>query len=98
MKAFDTDILTEILAGNPAYAERIANVPLDEQAVPIVAVEEIIRGRLNTIRQAEAVKGRISIELAYLLFEQTLDDLHEVEVLSYTPEAEKLVKEVFYVL
>jgi len=25
MKAFDTDILTEILAGNPAYAERAAN-------------------------------------------------------------------------
>ncbi len=36
MKAFDTDILTEILAGNPAYAERIANVPADDQTVPIV--------------------------------------------------------------
>jgi hypothetical protein len=32
MKAFDTDILTEILTGNPAYAERIANLPADEQA------------------------------------------------------------------
>jgi hypothetical protein len=53
MKAFDTDILTEILLGNPAYAERIAQVPLAEQAVPIVAVEEIVRGRLNTIRQAK---------------------------------------------
>jgi hypothetical protein len=52
MKAFDTDLLTEILSGNPAYAERIANVPPDEQAAPIVAVEEIIRGRLNLIRQA----------------------------------------------
>ena len=52
MKAFDTDILTEILLGNPAYAQRIANVPLAEQAVSIVAVEEIIRGRLNTIRHA----------------------------------------------
>ncbi len=41
MKAFDTDILTEILAGNPAYAERIANVPADDQTVPIVVVEEI---------------------------------------------------------
>jgi hypothetical protein len=30
MKAFDTDVLTEILMGNSAYAERIANVPLDE--------------------------------------------------------------------
>jgi hypothetical protein len=50
MKAFDTDILTEILAGNPAYAERIANVPLEEQSAPIVAIEEVLRGRLNMIR------------------------------------------------
>src|SRR5712692_11865087 len=93
MKAFDTDILTEILAGNPAYAERIANVPLVEQAVPIVAVEELIRGRLNIIRQAEAGKARITIEQAYLLFEQTLEDIREVKVLSFTPPAEELVKE-----
>jgi tRNA(fMet)-specific endonuclease VapC len=93
MKAFDTDILTEILAGNPAYAERIAQVPLGEQAVPIVAIEEIIRGRLNVIRQAEAAKARITIEQAYLLFEQTLDDLREVKVLSFTEQAEALLKE-----
>ena len=93
MKAFDTDILTEILAGNPAYAERIAKVPLVEQVAPIVAVEEIIRGRLTAIRQAEAGKARITIEQAYLLFEQTLDDLREVKVLSFTEQAEGLLKE-----
>jgi len=93
MKAFDTDILTEILVGNPAYAARIANVPLVEQATPIVAVEEIIRGRLNTIRQAEAGKARITIEQAYLLLEQTLDDIREVKVLSFTEQAEALVNE-----
>jgi tRNA(fMet)-specific endonuclease VapC len=93
MKAFDTDILTEILAGNPAYAERIAKVPLAEQAVPIVAVEEIIRGRLNVIRQAEAGKARITIEQAYLLFEQTLDDIRELKMLSFTQQAEALLKE-----
>jgi tRNA(fMet)-specific endonuclease VapC len=92
MKAFDTDILTEILAGNPAYAERIARVPVDEQAAPIVAVEEIIRGRLNTIRRAEAGKVRISIERAYMLFEQTLDDFRELKVLSFTERADALVK------
>ena len=92
MKAFDTDILTEILVGNPAYAERIAKVPLGEQAAPIVAVEEIIRGRLNAIRQAEAAKARITIEQAYLLFEQTLDDIREVKVLSLTQQAEELLK------
>jgi len=93
MKAFDTDILTEILLGNPAYGERLATVPLIEQSVPIVAVEEIIRGRLNTIRQAEAGKGRITIEQAYLLFEQTLDDLRELKVLSFPQQAEELLRE-----
>jgi tRNA(fMet)-specific endonuclease VapC len=93
MKAFDTDILTEILAGNPAYAERLAKVPLVEQAAPIVAIEEIIRGRLNVIRQAEAAKARITIEQAYWLFEQTLDDFREVRVLSFTQQAEALLKE-----
>lgn len=82
MKAFDTDILTEILAGNPAYAQRVAAVPIEEQAVPIIAVEEILRGRLNSIRQTEAANARITLERAYLLFEQTLDDLREVKVLS----------------
>jgi tRNA(fMet)-specific endonuclease VapC len=93
MKAFDTDILTEILAGNPVYAERIANVPLDEQTVPIVALEEVIRGRLNVIRQAEAGKARITIARAYSLFEETLEDLRELHVLSFTQPAEELLKE-----
>jgi predicted nucleic acid-binding protein len=93
MKAFDTDILTEILAGNPAYAERIAKVPLGEQSAPIVAIEEVLRGRLNVIRQAEAGKARITIERAYLLFEETLDALREVEFLSFTQKAEALLDE-----
>jgi tRNA(fMet)-specific endonuclease VapC len=94
MRAFDTDILTEILAGNPAYAERLARVPLEEQAIPIVVIEELIRGRLNTIRQAEAAKSRVTIEQAYLLLEQTLDDIRHVKMLSYTQQAERLLKEL----
>jgi tRNA(fMet)-specific endonuclease VapC len=93
MKAFDTDILTELLAGNPVYAERIEKVPPLEQAVPIVVVEEIIRGRLSVIRQAEAGKARVTIEHAYLLFEQTLADLRDVKVLSFTDTAEVMLKE-----
>jgi predicted nucleic acid-binding protein len=49
MKAFDTDILTQILRGNPALAERVALIPVSEQALPILAAEEVLRGRLNTI-------------------------------------------------
>jgi tRNA(fMet)-specific endonuclease VapC len=90
MKAFDTDILTQFFRGNPAYAERVANIPVIEQALPIVAAEEILRGRLNTVRQAEAGKAKIPIEQAYQFFEQTLKDLQELWVLSYTPQAEVL--------
>jgi tRNA(fMet)-specific endonuclease VapC len=93
MKAFDTDILTEILVGNPTYADRIAAIPVAEQMVPVVAVEEILRDRLNTIRQAEAGKGRITIEQAYLLLEQTFADFRELKVLSFTQQAEELLKQ-----
>src|SRR5438132_478606 len=93
MKAFDTDILTEILAGNPAHAERLASVPVAGQAVPIVAVEEIIRGRLNTIRQAEAGKARVAIDQAYTLLEETLEDIRELKLLSFSEAAEQQVQE-----
>jgi tRNA(fMet)-specific endonuclease VapC len=91
MKLFDTDILTEILLGNPIYAERIVSVPLAEQAVPIVAVEEIVRGRLNSIRRAESARIRLTIDQAYLLFEQTLDDLRNVRIVSFTAQANELL-------
>jgi tRNA(fMet)-specific endonuclease VapC len=93
MKAFDTDILTQILRGNPVYAERVALIPVAEQALPIVAVEEVLRGRFNTIRQAEAGKAKITIEQAYQLFEATLKDIRELTVLSYTPQAEAQYQE-----
>ena|SRR5947209_16599595 len=51
--------------------------------------EDIVRGRLNSIRQAEAGKARISIEQANRLFEQTLDDVRELRVLSLTPAFEE---------
>ena len=93
MKAFDTDILTEILAGNPAYAERIENVPLEEQSAPVVAVEEILRGRLNVIRKAEAGKAKIAIDEAYRLFEETLDAIRELKFLPFTAKAEAILKD-----
>jgi tRNA(fMet)-specific endonuclease VapC len=93
MTAFDADVLTEILAGNRLYVERAALIPLHEQAVPIVVVEEIVRGRLNSIRQAEAGKSRLSMERAYALFEETLASFREVTVLPYSSAAELLVQQ-----
>lgn len=93
MIAFDADVLTEILAGDAAYAQRAALIPIQEQAVPIVVVEEIVRGRLNSIRQAEAGKARLTIERAYELFEETLDAFHRVHVLPYSTSADALFRQ-----
>lgn len=54
MIAFDADVLSDILQGDPSLAQRAAQIPIQEQSIPIVVAEEILHGRLNSIRQAEA--------------------------------------------
>jgi tRNA(fMet)-specific endonuclease VapC len=93
MIAFDTDVLTEILLGEPTFVARAATIPPHEQTVPVVVIEEMMRGRLQVIRQAEAGKARVSLPDAYNLFEQTLRDLQQVSVLSYTPQADALYRQ-----
>ncbi len=93
MKAFDTDVLTEILLGDPTYMARAALIPPHEQAVPVVVIEELLRGRLHVIRQAEAGQAKVDVSRAYALFEQTLRDMRQVTVLSYTPQAEALYQQ-----
>lgn len=88
MNAFDTDVFSELLLGNPAYVSRLSLIPPDEQAIPIIVAEEILRGRLNVIRQAEAGKSKITIDLAYQLFEETIRDLRRLQILPYPSEAE----------
>ncbi|HUT91690.1 MAG TPA: type II toxin-antitoxin system VapC family toxin [Thermoguttaceae bacterium] len=92
MIAFDTDVLTEILLDNRAFVDRAACVPQGQQAIPIVVVEEILRGRLNVIRRAEAGKAPVSIARAYELFRRSLADFARITVLPYTPQAESLVE------
>ena len=93
MIAFDTDVLTEILLGNSVFVDRAAGIPANEQAIPVVVVEEVIRGRLNVIRRAEAGKAPVSIDLAYHLLQKTLNDFHHVQILAYTPAAESLFQQ-----
>ena len=90
MTVFDTDVLTDILRGVPGIVERAMLIPPEEQAVPIVGAEEILRGRLNAIRQAEAGKLRITISRAYELMRNSLSDFRNVTILSYTDRAERL--------
>jgi tRNA(fMet)-specific endonuclease VapC len=93
MKAFDTDILTLTFAGNSAILARIAEIPVEDHVVPIVVAEEILRGRLAKLRQAEAGKTRITIDQAYDLFERTLVALREIPFLPFTESAEILLQD-----
>jgi tRNA(fMet)-specific endonuclease VapC len=88
MIAYDTDVLTELLYGKEEFVARAKAIPVAEQSVPIIVVEEIIRGRLEIIRRAEAGKAKVSLQAAYHLFHQTLNDLRHLIVLPYTAEAE----------
>ena len=93
MIAFDTDVLTEVLLGNAEFVERTAAIPAREQAVPVIVIEEIMRGRLNVIRQAEASKTAISTARAYELFEETFKDFRRLHILSYTSQAESFYQQ-----
>ena len=93
MIAFDTDVLVEILRGNPAIVERAARVSSNEQSISIVVVEEILRARFNAIRQAEAGNLPINLPRAYELFERSLKELRHFAVLLFTSDAESIFHE-----
>ena len=92
MIAFDADILSDLFRGVPECVQRAEAIPADEQALPVVVVEEILRGRLNEIRRAEAGKSRISMERAYELFQETVEHLWQFHVLSYAPTPNSCIK------
>ena len=89
MISFDTDVLTELLRGRPDYVSRAAAIPRDEQTVPIVVDEEIMRGRLAAIRRAETKKndGDATVR-AYAAFRSTFLDFMKFTVLDFDDVAE----------
>jgi tRNA(fMet)-specific endonuclease VapC len=89
MTAFDTDILSDIGKDVPSVVARAVAVPVDQQCVPVVAVEEVFRGQLSAIRAAQAAGGQ-PLEVAYGYFEESLAAVRQFRVLSYTSAADSL--------
>ena len=92
MIAFDTDILTLILRGDPTIVGRLASLPPEEQTVPVVVLEEMMRGRLNSIRLADTGKGKLSLTQAYAKFREMLADIRAWTILEFSPAADALVR------
>jgi tRNA(fMet)-specific endonuclease VapC len=87
MFAFDTDVLTRLFQSDRSVLQRISAIPARQQFVPIVVVEEILRGRLNTIRQAESGRARVGLERAYDLLGESFADLRHFNILYFTAAA-----------
>lgn len=90
MFALDTDVLTLILLGNAKVVQRFSAHNAGEFAVPAVVVEELLRGRLSVIRDAESGRAKVAIERAYDLLIETIETLQSFTVLRYTSEADKV--------
>jgi tRNA(fMet)-specific endonuclease VapC len=93
MNAYDTDVLSEILLGNAAYLARVNLIPDPDRAVPIVALEEVLRGRLDGVRRAQAGRIKLSLEQAYALFRASIEDTRPYRLLPYTTAAHALVEQ-----
>ncbi len=90
MIAFDTDVLSQILVGDPRATERASSIPREDQCIPVVVAEEIVRGRLNVIRTAEAKKTKVSLAAAYSYFARSFQDLNLLRTLPYSDAADQL--------
>lgn len=90
MIAFDTNVLTGILLGDETFLAKASAIPAHEQSVPVIVIEEIIRGRLTIIRQAEAGKAKVTLERAYQLFQDTFTDARRLQILAYNSTADSI--------
>lgn len=93
MIAFDTDVLTGILLGNAALVERASRLPAVPHCVPVVVVEEVLRGRLSAIRRAESARRGVGIEDAHERFAEAVETLRLARILHYDSQAHGLFTE-----
>ncbi len=93
MTAFDTDILSEILLANAVYTQQADLISAANKVIPVVALEEVLRGRLDAIRRAQAGRIRLSLDRAYDLFRDAIEDAQEYRILPYTPAADALFRQ-----
>lgn len=90
MTALDSDLFTLFLQGHPAIADRVSTISPDELVLPVVVVEEVMRGRLSFIRHAQSMKQAKELMEAYERFIQTVEAAAHFPILHYTTSANDL--------
>lgn len=84
LRVLDTDHLSLHHRGHPQIRERLLALPLAQRVTTIITVEEQLRGRFARIAQARDVNEWI---VAYKQFQQTLEDLLPLRLLSFDEAA-----------
>ncbi|MEG4499497.1 type II toxin-antitoxin system VapC family toxin [Microcoleus sp. F10-C6] len=88
----DTDCFSLWQQNHPIVMQRVeANAK--NIAVTIVTAEELIRGRLNVIRQASELSQTDKLILAYTKLWDTLEDLKILNILKFDRDACTIYKE-----
>lgn len=93
MTAFDTDVLSDLFADDPVCVQRAALIPTADQVIPVVSFEEVLRGRLDAIRRAQAGQIRLTVERAYEFFQESVTRAKTFRLLPYTAGAESLFQQ-----
>lgn len=85
----DTDCFSLWQQNHPMMVQRV-EVNAENLAVTIVTVEEVIRGRLNVIRQASEPSQADKLVLAYTKLWDTLDDFKNLNILKFDQNASSI--------
>lgn len=88
MIAFDTDAVSEIFRNNPTFVQRASAIPSEEQVITVVMVEELLRGRLEKVREAQSRRDAAALVRAYYWLAETVEKLGQVTILRDSEEAE----------
>lgn len=86
MYLLDTDTVSNFLRGHDRTAQRVLATPAERIHITVVTVEELVRGRLDTIHRCRS--DAVRLPAAYDGLERLLQDLRKFNVRSYSPAAE----------
>ncbi len=87
LRILDTSTVSYIQRGQEPWCSRLRALPPEQRAIPVVTVEEQMRGRLSQITRANQKGGRNAIVQAYARLEEALTFFHTVWVLPFDEAA-----------
>jgi tRNA(fMet)-specific endonuclease VapC len=81
---FDTDIATHLFHGHSKVAERVSEHPMNELAISVVSVEEMLGGWYTQIRRAKTDQKILN---AYLALLETVEFIKQLQTLPFDEAA-----------